>query len=426
MEENDPHTFQPGIYDEVYLMDGENAKNLSLSDVSNRDIDEMLADTIFQDFSNSDFANYKRGVRVNLVQYKQRFYPEDNSVADNTFSRKYSTLGQATISYPADRIIAACAYKLCEDIINYYLTYAEGSQSEIDNYLIHEFLPELGILETTNRYQLLDTLYKSGEKTSIQNEIKRFLTNLQNDLVSGKRGDSWTGFILSEKQKFDTNFKDDYDVTRQGIYYSQIFTNRNRIIRDVIGDRENNFIGTLEKKINSLVNDSTRGVFYAVNLLHRLQFILTNGNFDYIPKYDKEIKDLQGIITRYDGEIKRKFQELREDESRSKINPLRKSAMTGNLEKLMKLLEEYYNTLIKLRARVYAREIVSKILELIEKTEKTDKGKVIAYGLIADLKKLTGNLGLLKDNFTRKYEFHKQKQETSFNLMVYEPDDVTN
>jgi len=425
-KKNETHTFQPGVYDDVYLIDGENAKNLSLSDISNKDIYKMLADTIFQDFSNSDFANYKRGVRVNLVQYKQRFYPEDNSVADNTFSRKYSTLGQATISYPADRIIAACAYKLCEDIINYYLTYAEGSQSEIDNFLMHEFLPELGILETTNRYQLLDTLYKAGDKTSIQNEIKRFLTNLQNDLISGKRGDSWTGFILAEKQKFDTNFKDDYDVTRQGMYYSQIFTNRNRIIRDIIGDRENNHIGSLEKKINLLVNDSTRGVFYAVNLLHRLQFILTNGNFDYIPKYDKEIKDLQGVIARYDGEIKRKFQELREDESRSKLNPLRKSAMTGNLEKLMKLLEEYYNTLIKLRARVYAKEIINKILELIEKTEKTDKGKVIAYGLIADLKKLTGNLGLLKDNFTRKYEFYKQKQETSFNLMVYEPDDVKN
>ncbi|MCI0472610.1 MAG: tubulin-like doman-containing protein, partial [Ignavibacteria bacterium] len=100
---NETLKFQPGVYDDVYLIDGENCKNLSLSEISNRDIYKMIADTIFQDFSNSDFANYKRGVRVNLVQYKQRLYPDDNTVTENTYSRKYSTLGQSTISIPADR-----------------------------------------------------------------------------------------------------------------------------------------------------------------------------------------------------------------------------------------------------------------------------------------------------------------------------------
>ncbi len=73
-----------------------------------------------------------------------------------------------------------------------------------------------------------------------------------------------------------------------------------------------------------MVNDSTRGVFYAINLLKRLQFILTDGNFDYIPKYEKEIKDLQTLVTKLDAEFRRKFQELKEDESRSKINVLEK------------------------------------------------------------------------------------------------------
>ncbi|MBK6538230.1 MAG: tubulin-like doman-containing protein [Ignavibacteria bacterium] len=162
-KKNEPHTFQPGVYDDTYIIDGENSKNLSLSDQNNRDIYKMLADTIFNDFSNSDFANYKRGVRVNLVQYKQRLWPDDNSVTDNTYSRKYSSLGQATISIPVDRIIISCAYKLCEDIINYYLTYAEGSQSEVDNYLISEFLPELGLLESKNKFQLL-TLFIRAER----------------------------------------------------------------------------------------------------------------------------------------------------------------------------------------------------------------------------------------------------------------------
>ncbi|MEO8666235.1 MAG: tubulin-like doman-containing protein [Ignavibacteria bacterium] len=425
-KKNEPHVFQPGVYDDTYIIDGENSKNLSLSDQNNRDIYKMLSDTIFQDFSNSDFANYKRGVRVNLVQYKQRLWPDDNSVTDNTYSRKYSTLGQATISIPVDRIIISCAYKLCEDIINYYLTYAEGSQSDVDGYLINEFLPELGLLESKNKFQLLDSLYKSGEKTSIQSNIKTFLVNLQNDLISGKRGTNWSSYLLNEKMKFDTNFKDDTDINRQGMFLSQIFSNRTKNIQSLIGDRDRNLVGNLERKINSLVNDSTRGVFYAINLLKRLQFILTDGNFDYIPKYEKEIKDLQSLVTKLDAEFRRKFQELKEDETRSKINVLRKSAMTGSLEKVLNIMEEYYNALIKLKSRYYAREISLRILALIETREKTANDKILSTGLISDLNKLTGNLGVLKNNFQKKYRYFLQKQETSFNLMIYEPDEVSN
>ena len=425
-KKNEPHKFQPGVFDDTYIIDGENSKNLSLSDQNNRDIYKMLADTIFQDFSNSDFANYKRGVRVNLVQYKQRLWPDDNSVTDNTYSRKYSTLGQATISIPVDRIIISCAYKLCEEIINYYLTYAEGSQSDVDNYLISEFLPELGLLESKNKFQLLDSLYKSGEKTSLQSNIKSFLTTMQNDLVSGKRGANWSTYLLNEKMKFDTNFRDDNDVNRQGMFFTQIHSNRTKDLQNLIGDRDRNSIGMLERKINSLVNDSTRGVFYAINLLRRLQFILTDGNFDYIPKYEKEIKDLQSLVTKLDADFRRKFQELKEDEARTNFNVLKKSAMSGSLEKVLNVMEDYYNTLIKLKSRYYAREICLRILSLIETKEKTANDKIVSNGLIPDLNKLTGNLGTLKNNFLQKYNHFIQKQETSFNLMVYEPDEVSN
>ena len=226
--------------------------------------------------------------------------------------------------------------------------------------------------------------------------------------------------------KFDTNFRDDSDVNRQGMFLSQIFSNRTKNIQTLIGDRDRNVVGNLERKINALVNDSTRGVFYAINLLKRLQFILTDGNFDYIPKYEKEIKDLQTVVTKLDAEFRRKFQELKEDESRSKINVLRKSAMTGSLEKVLSIMEEYYNALIKLKSRYYAREISLRILALVETREKTANDKILSTGLISDLNKLTGNLGVLKNNFQKKFRYFIQKQETSFNLMIYEPDEVIN
>ncbi|MCX6161559.1 MAG: hypothetical protein NTV87_09530, partial [Ignavibacteriae bacterium] len=425
-KKHEPQSFQPGVYDDVYLIDGENCKNLSLSDTSNRDIYKMIADTIFTDFANTDFANYKRGVRVNLVQYKQRLWPEDNTVTENTFSRKYSTLGQSTISIPADRIILACSYKLCEEIINYYLTYAEGSQSDIDAYLTQELLPELGMLESGNKHQLLESLYAMGEKSSIHSHIKSFLNNIRNELIGGKRGGGWSAFINSEKLKFDTNFRDDNDIQRKGLFYSQIYSNRSNIIAKLIGDRERNITGILERKVNGLINDSTRGVFYSINLLRRLQFILTNGNFEYIPLFERQIKDLQIVVARLESEVKSRLQDLREDESRSKVNMMKKAAMEGTLDKLLKSLDDYYDALIKLHSRFYAREICQRILTLIEKGSKTDDGKILFTGLIEDINKLTGNLGILKDNFRRKYEYFIQKQDNSFNLHIYEPDDVKN
>lgn len=418
--------FQPGVYDDIYLIDGENYKNLSLSEANSRDIYKMIADSIFQDFSNSDFANYKRGVRVNLLQYKQRFWPEDNTASENIFSRKYSTFGQASISIPVDRIILACSYKLCEDIINYYLTYAEGSQSSIDNYLFSEFLPRLGLLETGNKHQILDSLYKIDEKSSIQTRIKEFLNKIQSELTEGKRGEKWSTFILSEKQKFDSSFKDDTDVKRLGLYYSQIYSNRTSIINELIGDRDRNLTGRIERSINTLINDSSRGVFYSINLLRRLQFILNDGNFDYIPKFEKDIKDLQILITNLESKMKACFRDMIEDESRSRFNVLKNTAMKGTLEKLLKTMYDYYDTIIKLRARFYAKEICQRILNLIEKAEKTDNGKMQFTGLISDINKLTGNLGILKENFIKKYNYFAQKTENSFNLHIYEPEEIRN
>lgn len=425
-KKNEEYKFQPGIYDDVYLIDGENVKNLSLSDLSSRDIYKMISDSIFHDFSNSDFANYKRGVRVNLTQYKQRFWPEENSVDNYLFCRKYSAIGQSTVSIPADRIILACTYKLSSEIIDYYLSYAEGTQSTLDNYLLTEFLPSAGLLEHGNKHQLLDSLYRIDQKSSIQGKIKEFLSGLENTLTSGRKGDNWTSYILSEKEKFDSNFKDDNDIKRLGQYYAQINSNKTKITETLVGTRESGKAGLIEKKINSLINDSSRGVFYSIGLLRRLQFIFTNESHDYLPKLEKDIKDLQISVMRLESELKRRFQDLREDESRSKFNILKKPAMQGTLSKLISVLEEYYNTLIKISARYYARDIIMRILLLIEKGEKTDTGKIKFTGLITDLNKLTGNLGVLKDYFNKKYIYFAGKPENSFNYYLYSPEDIEN
>ena len=66
-KKNEPHTFQPGVYDDVYLIDGENLKNLSLSDISSRDIYKILKYSVSNHFINISAANI-------LVRYLQQRY----------------------------------------------------------------------------------------------------------------------------------------------------------------------------------------------------------------------------------------------------------------------------------------------------------------------------------------------------------------
>jgi len=208
------------------------------------------------------------------------------------------------------------------------------------------------------------------------------------------------------------------------MFYSVLYENRTKLISEVIGDRDRNLPGSLERKINQLINDSSRGVFYSINLLKRLQFILTNSNFDYLPRFEKEIKDLQNLVPKFETEVRRKIQELKEDEARSNFNPLKRAAMEGTLEKVINALDEYYTALIKLKARVYAKEICQRIFYLIEQTRKADDGKVYISGLLPDLNRLTGNLGVLKENFRNKYFYFMEKPDNSFNLFIYKPEDI--
>ncbi len=82
--------------------------------------------------------------------------------------------------------------------------------------------------------------------------------------------------------------------------------------------------------------------------------------------------------------------------------------------------------LVKLNPDIMQEKFRLRILALVETKEKTANDRILSTGLISDLNKLTGNLGVLKNNFQKKYKYFIQKQETSFNLMVYEPDEVSN
>jgi hypothetical protein len=87
-------------FDDVYFVDTANLANKATLDV--KDVYQMVADTLFEDFASADFANRKRSVAVNQQQHK--LGPYNPKVPEQRFgdmrlsySRAYSSFGQAVL-----------------------------------------------------------------------------------------------------------------------------------------------------------------------------------------------------------------------------------------------------------------------------------------------------------------------------------------
>lgn len=87
-------------FDDVYFVDTANLANKATADV--KDIYQMVADSLFEDFASADFANRKRSVAVNQQQHK--LGPFNPRVPEQRFgdmrlsySKVYSAFGQAVL-----------------------------------------------------------------------------------------------------------------------------------------------------------------------------------------------------------------------------------------------------------------------------------------------------------------------------------------
>ena len=87
-------------YDDVYFFD---SSNIVRQTTTNRNhLYDMMADVLFEDFGNSEFANRKRSVDVNQTQHKIKQYyppvPPEMGFRAIAYSKGYSALGQSTIA----------------------------------------------------------------------------------------------------------------------------------------------------------------------------------------------------------------------------------------------------------------------------------------------------------------------------------------
>ncbi|MBQ5940515.1 tubulin-like doman-containing protein [Massilia sp. AB1] len=102
-------------FDDVYFVDTANLANKATLDV--KDVYQMVADTLFEDFASADFANRKRSVAVNQQQHK--LGPYNPKVPEARFgdmrlsySKVYSAFGQSVLDTQQSLVEDIRAYEL--------------------------------------------------------------------------------------------------------------------------------------------------------------------------------------------------------------------------------------------------------------------------------------------------------------------------
>ncbi|MDI6792018.1 MAG: tubulin-like doman-containing protein [bacterium] len=119
-------------YNEVYLIDNTNAVGESTRNLE--DIYGMLADTLFEDLSNGEFADQKRSVAVNQQQHKTGGYrPYLGTMSEKQlyYERIYSSLGQTTIDTQARASMDIAVNKACIEMIKAFFQVAGDEKANI-------------------------------------------------------------------------------------------------------------------------------------------------------------------------------------------------------------------------------------------------------------------------------------------------------
>lgn len=180
----------PKPYNEVYLLDTTNLVEERTEDVG--DLYDMVADILFEDFGNSEFARRKRSVAVNQQQHKMLSYfpplPEEFGRKSIAYSRAYSSAGQCTLATKGRILLDTAAAEAGLGMIEAFFGISRNGKKNVpsaearDEFLRKHLRLSVSAFEdypddlkerpaSISEYELVDALLMRPDKSSIQDAL---------------------------------------------------------------------------------------------------------------------------------------------------------------------------------------------------------------------------------------------------------------
>jgi hypothetical protein len=400
----------------------------------------MVADNLFKDFTQSDFAGYKRGVRINLDQHLVDLFAfrhlneNRESIIDQKFITRFSSFGMASITVPADRIEHACAYKLAADVVDHWgrLSHSDFNAAVLTDTVLREVLPAAqvyegnfssqGVIEQRRDIQngLLDDGRKQGQKihSLISQSIGQTAREVR-DGVHAQKGQGLAQYLRAaverEQAKLDSRKTDEQ---QWGDYSRAVHFNKQEM-----GDKAEQL---LHQEMGRIINEQHQSVGYAIALLRQVVIVLRDEHREYTPNFvrtrEQDIKRSEEGKKRLDHLLA----EIARHEARSNWDGRKTTILSYDIQRFEETAPAYLNAVLLSQVRGAAKDVCERLIAYIGAADRTDSGEMLTEGLIGELYTLGGQLENLKRRLNTKYEHFRQPTASDLSMMLYEPSDIEN
>jgi len=308
----------PPPFSSTYLIDGRNEAGLAIgSGGKELDVYRMVAEVLYQDYSIGAFAGMKRATRVNLEQFNLNVYTHNflnvalrsdrdathKDIVGDTFPCRFGSFGLATISFPTERVQAACASRLASKILDHW------QRSVVDDPLEHLFTKFLtdervqcaqgsyerrdggGIIEHVDIENAL-MVFDAGGGRTFESHLWQKAQSLRAELAATPNGQKAT--LLSQRRaELDQFFakEDSENPDEWGMGVRHLDTNMRAYVERVKTG--------IEAKAAELSDNPQYGVNYTLSLLRELKALLRNENFRYMHYFDERVPQWRDRVQYY-------------------------------------------------------------------------------------------------------------------------------
>ncbi|MEW6278570.1 MAG: tubulin-like doman-containing protein, partial [Candidatus Eremiobacterota bacterium] len=424
-------------FDYCYVFDNQNASGQVTGGQpgSQELIFELLADSIFKDFSHGEFADHKRSARVNLRQYMNKTYEYAHPRFKQNFIQRYSSMGLSTIVVPHARIITACAYRLAADVVDLWSGQTKDGYNPADlpRFVREDFLSSARLLEddSKKRHDLLFGLLDAsgladpdkGKNQGLLEELSRWSQETLRDVERGAMGPRQTvrDFLDERTREQEKRLWAEQvapEPEKWGHFPRTIRANLEALFRRASEAIRGGAFRLVDERHDSLKHSEA--------VLNETVETLRS----FITLFQKKSSDIQDVLQRRQKEANRRLQEVGRYQNRSNWDGRKGIIMEHVTERYLEALVGDNRTpgllRCQLQDRVYKEgvELCHRLIAFIHGTERPDGRK--GGGVVDQLAQLARDLEALKQELLGGYKYFSQKDHQPQALVLYEPTDIEN
>ena len=309
-------------YDNVYLMDTENLGGAKTANIT--DVYDMISDALFEDCSIAEFADKRRHFKyIFSVHHRYKFSPYTSRVMESygdmklTFSRAYSSFGQATIDMHLEQKRNAIILRQVNNMLkSFFGVSAEDARSNapteqerdallksiylgVDNIAIdYDFVTQTaqyrkGIERTT--YPIVSELLRVNGVSRLD-DIEKNITETFEAIRTGGNHKEWANKIA---QAIDQINRDTFKGVESGagLHEDTIKKRRGELLEELMDINRDK---CLIKALWACVDNKERGgLNYTIELIQRLKDRMENertGLINTLQENSKWFSELSGHL----------------------------------------------------------------------------------------------------------------------------------